>query len=147
MSDSHTGDPQPWAMQDNDLNLRQEAEHLYRCLFDRQLPEKLADHYIGAHRSLSEQWGIQSAEARTLHLIVAKKLNATAIEPWLRRKGAHHIVSLKLLLLVYLDECGSGPSGVVRNTRLNRVQLLSVVIRGLVGLLHGRYLKARHGLV
>lgn len=134
-------------MNGTDLNLKLEAAHLYHCLFNRELPETIALYYISAHLSLSEHWDIPGEQAQTLGLIVRNELPATAVEPWLRQKGSRHIVSAKLLLLAYLDECSSGERGVLRNTRLRRIGLLSTVISGFVSLAYGFYLKKRYGLV
>jgi len=130
-----------------DLNLKLEAGHLYRCLFKRELPEATALYYISALGSLSEHWSASEEQAQTLQLIVRKELPATAIEPWLRQKGSRHIVSAKLLLLAHLDECSGGERGALRNTRLGRIRLLATVVRGVVSLAYGYYLKKRYGLV
>ena len=135
------------AMKDTNFNLRLEAAHLYRCLFKRDLPDLLALHYIDAHESLSDEWKVTGDQAHTLQLIVENGLSATAVEPWLRRRGSHHIVSAKLLLLVHLDECGHRDAGILRNTRLGRFGLLLSVIRGGISLFYGLYLKKRYGLV
>ena len=110
-------------MQNTDLNLVREAEHLYRSLFNCEIPAGLVGGYVDVHRSLAKEWHPTPAEERTLHLIVELSLDAAALEPWLRRKGSLHIVSVKLLLLAYLDECAAGRSGVLRNTWSGRAEL------------------------
>ncbi len=130
-----------------DEELKREGEHLYRCLFGEEAPSSLIGHYLDVHDCLAELRDIPVEQSRTMHVIVGKRLNAVAIQPWLRRKGRRHVLSAKLLLIAYLAECGGKQAGFSRHTRQGRGALMFTVLRGFFGLLRGQYLKMRHGLL
>lgn len=130
---------------DNDL--KHEAEHLFGCLFNEAAPPELATLYLRAHESLTELGDFPTRELQTVSRIVNRRLNAAMIEPWLRRKnGRRHAVSAKLLLLVYLAECGYAPPGALRCGPQSRFGIVSAALRGFVGLTCGYYFKVRYGL-
>ncbi|MDD2768532.1 MAG: hypothetical protein PHT19_07340 [Methylococcus sp.] len=128
-------------------DLRQEAEHFYCCLFGSEAPPALIMHYLAVHQCLTELSEVSVEHSRTLRIIIGRRLNAAAIEPWLRRKGRRHALTAKLLLVVYLAECGSGHIGFSRHVRVERGALIFAALRGLAGLCHGYYLRRYHGLV
>ena len=88
--------------------LENECRHLHFCLFIREAPEKLVREYVRAHAELATLRDIPAEEDATLRKIVRKRLNAAAIEPWLRRKGSRHALTRKLMLVAYLAESGGG---------------------------------------
>lgn len=128
-------------------DLKSEAEHLYFCLFRDSVPPGLVAHYLNVHEFLAELRDLPSEQLGTIRIIVSKELDASAVEPWLRCKGRRHALSSKLLLVVYLVECGGGYNEVLRKGRLGRGRMVFAMSCGLVGLLRGFYLKVRHGLV
>jgi hypothetical protein len=127
--------------------LGQEAMHLHRCLFCREaLPSIVAD-YLQVHVMLPELCDAPPEQLRTVQKIVAARLNAVAIEPWLRRGKRRHALTSKLLLLAYLAECGGQHASLMRHNAGGHLTLLINGLRGGLGLLRGRFLKARHGLL
>ena len=130
------------------VELGREAGHLFTCLFGEAPPPKLTEQYVHAHQILRELREFPAPELHTMRLIVSKRLNAAMIEPFLRRKhGRRHAVSAKLLLLVYLAECGEVQPGALRGGPQSRFAIVSAASRGVAGLLVGLYLKVRHGLL
>jgi len=132
---------------DTHVELRREAEHLFRCLFGGELPSALAANYLKVHECLAELHDLPVNELGTLRIIVDKRLDAAAVEPWLRRQGRRHALSAKLLLVIYLAECGGSPAGSLRRGAPGRRVLFLSTLGGMVGLLRGFYLKVRYGLV
>lgn len=133
---------------DTDIDLKSEVGHLFACLFGEASQLQLVERYICAHKNIMELRDFPDVELRTVRIIVNKRLNAAMIEPWLRRKNRRrHAVSAKLLLLVYLAECGDESSGALRRGAQGRFQVVFAATRGVLGLLGGFYLKLRHGLV
>lgn len=130
--------------------LRREAHHLHRGLFRREAPLSLVENYLQAHAAMPELHAASTEQLRTVRIIVANRLDAAAIEPWLRGGRVRHILSRKLLLIAYLAECGAQHPEFRRRARghwqgwfnMAYAALLSGII-----LLHGRYLQVRHGLV
>jgi hypothetical protein len=133
--------------QHTNAELRREAEHLFRCLLDTEPPSALAAHYLEVHECLVELQELPVDELRTLRLIVDNRLDAAAVEPWLRRKGRRHALSAKLLLVVYWVECGGSPVGSLRQGARGWRVLVFSTLGGIAGLLRGFYLKVRYGLV
>ena len=135
-------------VQNTHKKLRQEVEYFYHCLFGGDAPPELIAYYLDAHEILLDLRDLPADQLRTVHDIVEKKLDAAAIEPWLRCKGSRHALSAKLLLIAYLVECGAGRQpGQFQHISSGWVALVSAALGGFVGLLRGRYLKARHGLI
>lgn len=127
--------------------LRQEARHLHRCLFRLEaLPSTIA-YYLQVHVMLPELRDAQPEQLRTVQKIVAARLDAVAIEPWLRRGKRRHALTSKLLLLAYLAECGGQHSSLMRRDAGGCLSLLVDVLRGGFGLLRGRFQKVRYGLL
>jgi len=130
--------------------LRKEAEYLYRRLFGRAASTELIENYLAAHAGMPALHAAHEAQFNTMRTIVAKGLDAVAIEPWLRGRNVRHILSRKLLLISYLAECDSRHSEYVRQSGGLMEGRLRFVLAGLRAgffLARGRYLKARYGLV
>lgn len=127
-------------------SLKSEGKYLHQCLFRREAPAPLIINYLEVHAAMPELNEGAVAQQRTLDRIVEKKLDATAIEPWLRTKSRRHLLSSKLLLLAYLAECDGQHSEFQRQSRGRRRFVLDggmAVFTALRGLLS----KIRHGLV
>ena len=88
--------------------LGQECRYLYFFFFKKTPPPCLVQGYIQAHKELSSLRDFPAREYATIQKILEKRLNATAIEPWLRRKGERHVLTRKLMLISFLAECGGG---------------------------------------
>lgn len=128
------------------LNL--EVRQLFNSLFGEPPSLKLVATYLRAHDEMIDLRHFPDYELHTLQLITKKNLNATLIEPWLRRKnGLRHAVSAKLLLVVYLAECCNESPRMIRQMSHDRFSITATVLRGLMGLLYGLFLKVRYGLV
>lgn len=132
---------------DQITELKLEAEHFYFCLFGSDITSTVITHYIRAHECLEELCEVPAEQLRTVHIITRKKLKATAVEPWLRRNGMRHVVSVKLLLISYLAECSGENSRFLLRTVSNKIIIVRKTLGGLVELLYGLYLKVRYGLV
>lgn len=128
-------------------DVKKEAQHFYGCLFGGQAPDSLISHYLNAHTSLDGLGNIPCRQQQTLNTIVNKKLDAAAIEPWLRGGNRRHALSAKLLLIAYLAEC-SNDKLFPRNIPAKGLgSLMWTAMRGGISLIRGRYLKIRYGLV
>lgn len=127
--------------------LKTEAQHLYRCLFGGDTASALIENYQNAHGCLKELADLPAEQLNTVRTIVEKGLDATSIEPWLRRMDRRHALSAKLLLVAYLAECSGRSYKSCRYVRLGRFTMLFAMLRSIVDLLRGRYLKVRFELV
>ena len=88
----------------DDALLDTECRYLYSCLFRTSAPSRIIQKYVLAHKELPSLRECPAQEYATVQTIVDRRLDATAIEPWLRRKGNRHALTQKLLLLAYLAE-------------------------------------------
>lgn len=129
------------------LVLEREARQFYRFLFGLPPTAELVAHYVKAHDCLPEFHDAPVEQQATVGIIVKNNIDATAIEPWLRRKERRHLLSAKLLLLVYLFECSGVCSGYSQHSHASRSVLLVGSMAGVWKLVKGLYLKVRYGLV
>jgi hypothetical protein len=123
-----------------------EVEHFYFCLFNFCAPKNIVDDYIKVHNFMPELNNPPLSEKRTLDRIIGNRINVTYVEPWLRRKGRRHVLSAKLLIIVYLVECTGGLKGHMRQGNQGLPQFLHAFLTGVVGLLYGLYIKVVYGL-
>ena len=142
--DMHSGDIVELSKQSE---LRQEAEHLHRCLFRREALPPFVASYFRVHAILPELRTFSPEQLRTVNIIVAARLDAVSIEPWLRRCRKRHALTSKLLLVAYLAECDGQHASFSRRDVGGYFTLFLAGLRGGIGLLHGRFQKAWHGLV
>src|SRR5215218_6026853 len=82
--------------------LENEATYFFHGLFGREAPQIIKIRYRNAHEYLFNESLEQ--ELQTVWLVVEHRLNAEAVEAFLRRKDRPHILTLKMQLLVYLVE-------------------------------------------
>jgi len=88
-------------------NLEQEANYFHYCLFRCPAPERLINLYVQFNGEHSQNSRFDLNETRTIATIVRMRLDAVGIEHWLRRQGLRHLLSRKLLLIMYIAECDS----------------------------------------
>lgn len=136
--------------QTNRVLLERECRHLYSCFFKRYPPDKLVEEYVRAHMELVALRDYPAEDAVTIGKILDKRLNAVAIEPWLRRKGNRHALTRKLLLIAYLAESGGAHEEFCR-TPAGRIRgwatLLLGGAKGAADLVAGFAEKTFYGLV
>ncbi len=70
--------------------LELEATYLYRQMFNRKPATQLIGRYLLAHQEMPALSIISPVHQRTIELIIEHKLDANAIEPWLRSKNKRH---------------------------------------------------------
>ena len=98
---------------DYDHELYLEGKYLHSFLFKSQPDGRLLSVYISAHSlipDLKVSTQRQKEQISTIRLIIKYRLNPVAIEPWLRNKEKRHLLSAKLLLIIYIAECDAGHS-------------------------------------
>lgn len=125
---------------------------LYGSLFGTPPSLRFVRLYLDAHRDLAWLTEAGDDEIRTLSVITARRLNAAAVEPWLRSRQRNHLLTRKLLLIAYLAETdGAHRSRFASATRhrpaLALVRLGLAGAQAFVRLGAGYLLKRRHALV
>lgn len=126
--------------------MKGEAQHLHWCLFRRDAPRALIDSYLLAHIDIPELRACSPDQEQAIRVIVNKRLDAVAIEPWLRGGARRHLLSSKLLLIAYLAECDGRHSEFARRSRGGWTNIVLTGLTAWAALLRGGYLKMRHGL-
>lgn len=127
-----------------------EARYFYRQLIGGEPSSLIICNYVRAHEEIAELRVIDAVQRRTVDLILASRLDAMGIEPWLRRGRVPHALGIKLRLLTYLGECGANHPKFKRQS----VGFLEActnmgfsIILALFSLLRGYLQKLRHGLL
>jgi len=87
--------------------LEHEVIYFHYCLFGNPAPARLINLYVEFNREHFDGVSVNSNDARTVAIIIKMRLDAVGIEHWLRRKGLRHLLSRKLMLIMYLAECDS----------------------------------------
>ena len=127
--------------------LADEAAWLHRCLFHRPIDDISRNRYEEAHRRFP------AAAATTLLVtrVVARRLDAEAVEFVLRRRGAGRELTRKIQILSYLAEARPEHVSAFVNTSPSKARAVAVLLAApLVAawkMLKGEYLIRRHGLV
>ena len=88
-------------------SLEQEANYFHYCLFGTLPLRQLVNLYVEFNTERSQSVKVDSEHARTVETILRMRLDAVGIEPWLRQYGRRHLLSRKLMLIMYLAECDS----------------------------------------
>ena len=130
--------------------LYEEAKYLHISMFGRYPSNNIFDYYVRAHAEILDLRVFDARQLKTVEAVVAHRLDAVGIEPWLRRKKIRHALSAKMLLIAYLAECdASHPefSRCASNGRMALINMGCFVLNAGFGLLRGRIQKAWHGLV
>lgn len=81
--------------------LKAEAEHLHRCFFNGPLPPVVAERYADAVRHV---FGEQAITPEYLRTLVARRLDAEAIEYALRGRRQQNELTTRIQILFYLLE-------------------------------------------
>ena len=128
--------------------LKEEAEHLHRCFFHRPLPPVVADRYAAAHRHVFGEHATTPDYVRTL---VARKLDAEAIEYALRLRRQQNELMVRIQILFYLLEVRADYFEHFVATQPGRVRawtsLAGAVLRSAWKMGKGEILLRRYGLV
>ena len=82
--------------------LENEAVHFFHELFGGEVPQLIKARYRNAHEYMFNESPGQ--ELQTVQLVVKYRLDAEAVEAFLRRKDRPHILTMKMQLLIYLAE-------------------------------------------
>ena len=129
-------------------SLRNEARYLHSCFFSGDAPPDVVDRYVAANMQYCETSG------GLMETIVARNLDAEAIELKLRSRKSPGILTKKIRILFYLLEVRSEYYPAFFGTAENNEPRFRAVIGLLSGLLQtaakylkGAYLVRKHGLV
>jgi hypothetical protein len=129
--------------------LENEATHFFHELFSREAPQIIKIRYQNAHEYMFNESLEQ--ELQTVRLVVEHRLNAEAVEVFLRRQDRPHILTLKMQLLVYLAELHVSGYRLFVNEADARgraaLTILGALARWPYMLLKGAYLTWRYQLV
>ena len=117
----------------NESLLAQEAKLFFSQLNPHlQLPAQMLEQYIKIHQERKDLFNATPVEQKTLTKIVEKKLDAVAIEPWLRQSPYRHLLTRKLLVLSYLEELNSPSTKVELSIYRAFLTLPASLIKGLL---------------
>ena len=102
MADSQTPEPAPRpedpASDPDPRDLSAEARYLHSCLFAFPIPDSVLERYVAAHEHL------EFREDVDLSRVIDRRLDAEAIEFFLRRRSPQNALTQKLRTLLYLVE-------------------------------------------
>lgn len=128
-------------------DLEEEARFLHASLFSNPVDRAIVERYVAAHRQLFADRVTSALVTR----IVARRLDAEAIEYALRRRNAGRELTRKLQILSYLAEARAAYQDDFVNTKTRRaraiVSLAAAALRSGWKLLKGELLVRRHGLL
>jgi hypothetical protein len=130
--------------------LYEEARYLHLSMFRRCPADNVVDAYVRAHAEIPDLLAVDERQRRTVRLIVARRLDAAGIEPWLRGKRIRHSLSAKIMLLAYLAECDACHPEFARRVPDRWIALAnmgSAALTAIFRLMRGRLQKAWYGLV
>jgi hypothetical protein len=129
------------------MSLADEADVLHRCLFSQPLDPSVTARYRAAHEQLFPAEETSATVAR----VVARRLDAEAVEFALRRRGAGGQLTRKMHILCYLVEVRSAYLPEFVNLQPGRARavggLAVALVRAGWKLIKGEYLVRRHGLL
>ena len=136
-------------MADPTPSLGEEARHLHACLFRLPLDAVTLARYEAALREMG------AAGSPVLVRVVARRLDAEAVEFALRRRGIRGDqggdLARRMQILCYLVEVQPAYLGEFVNVKSSRgrawAALLGITLRSGWKLVKGEYLIRRHGLV
>jgi hypothetical protein len=123
----------------------EEARHLHACLFRAPLDAAVAERYQAALSAAG------AGNSILLSRLVARRLDAEAVEFALRRRGTGADLTRRMRILCYLVEVRADYLAQFVNLESSRrrawAALVSATVRSGWKLLKGEYLIRRHGLV
>jgi hypothetical protein len=130
--------------------LTKEVGLFYRQLYKLYPSDSFVSLYLQAHLHSNVLNALDTNELSSVIKVVNNKLDAVAIEPWLRKKGQkRHVLSSKLLLVSFLSECDSHHQEFFRKTRTDQFARLKAVTIPLIALpryVFGFFLKYIYGI-
>jgi hypothetical protein len=134
---------------DRTPSLAEEARHLHACLFRAPLDAVTVARYEAALREMG------AAASPVLVRVVARRLDAEAVELALRRRGLAgnqgRDLARRMQILCYLVEVQPAYLGEFINAEKSRgrawAELVGATLRSAWKLVKGEYLVRRHGLV
>ena len=133
---------------DQAQTLRKEARYLHSCFFPKDLPAEVVDRYVAANMQYCGPSG------GLMETIVARNLDAEAIELVLRSRESRGVLTKKIRILFYLLEVRSeyypaflGRAGKNEPRFCAVMGLLYGVLQTAAKYLKGAYLVRKHGLI
>lgn len=130
-------------------SLTQQVEHLFRSIFGEEVPQSIKARYHDAHRHMFTRRC--QTEARTVEVVTRERLDAVAVESFLRRKGTPHLLTMKMELLIYLAELSPAYCDLFVNQTDSRSRAIAAIITSSLKwpycFIKGAYLAWRYGLV
>jgi hypothetical protein len=127
-------------------HLAGEARYLHRALFAQPISEEIVARYIDAHAQLFPE----TAPSTLLQTVLARRLDAEAVELVLRRRAPANPLTRKFQVLCYLTETLPAYRANFYNDRTPLGHalrpLLSALIHSGWKSIKGTYLVKRHGL-
>lgn len=130
-----------------DQALYDEATHFYKLLFRDSPTQEILKLYCEAHFYIPELVNAPSNQIETVQKVMSLKLNAVVIEPFLRKRVNRHILTSKLMLLIYFEESANCRKGFESRNRNNSVDLLFELTAATINMAKGIFFKIRYGLV
>lgn len=134
-------------MPDRNQSLAGEARHLHACLFHRPADDAVVARYQAAHRELFSD----EDPSPLMDKIVARRLDAEAIEFALRRRGQGRELTRKLQIVSYLQEARAEYLAEFVNFKSSRIRAWSALAAATLGAAwkrtKGEYSIRRHGLL
>jgi SAM-dependent methyltransferase len=129
-------------------SLRSEARYLNSCFFPNDLPADIVDRYVAANLQYC------AASRGLMETIMARKLDAEAIELNLRSRKSPRVLTKKIRILFYLLEVRSeyypaffGAAGKDESRFRAVIGLLCGLLQTAAKYLKGAYLVRKHGLL
>jgi len=129
--------------------LTTEAKYLYFHFFQRIASNQFVKLYIKAHMESEWLMDLPQSELAQVRTILDKKLDAVAIEPWLRKSIRLHALSSKLLLVSYLSECDTMNQEYSRKYLSGSLSILKIItlsIKSFFRLMRGFLQKFFYGI-
>jgi SAM-dependent methyltransferase len=133
---------------DQAQTLRKEVRYLHSCFFPGDAPPDVVDRYVSANMQYCAPSG------GLMETIMARKLDAEAIELTLRSRKSPGILTKKIRILFYFLEVRSeyypaffGPAGKDEPRFRAAIGLLYGVLQTAAKYLKGAYLVRKHGLI
>jgi hypothetical protein len=127
-------------------HLADEARYLHAALFGQRLDDASVARYAAAHAALFPE----AAQTELMRRVMARSLDAEAVEAALRRKYGSNILTRKLQVICYLAEVQPAYGRAFVNLRASKVRawfgVIGAAMNGAWKLAKGAYLVKRHGL-
>src|SRR5437879_1782218 len=129
--------------------LEWEADHFFRTLCHLEAPQSIKARYRDAHGHMFRR-SCQD-ETHTVEVVVQERLDAEAVESFLRRKGTPHLLTMKMQLVIYLSELSPGFCDLFVNQTDSRSRAVAAIVGASLkwpySIVKGAYLTWRHSLV